>query len=595
VPLFVEELTKTVLESGLLVEETGRYRLDGPLLPLAVPATLQDSLMARLDRLAPVKEIAAIGALIGREFSYALLQRVADRDRETLDSALTQLEAAELLFRTGSPPDFRYRFKHALVQDAAYESLLRSRRQILHRRIAEVLQDAFAAQVSTEPEVVAHHYGQAGLTELAVDWWTKAGDRAANRSAVIEAVAHYSRAIALSDSAPTAPVRRQTRLRLQINYGQTLAAAHGPGALETIAAFARARDLAEAVEDPTERRSLRAGLWTNSFVHGDIAAARQIAADFQIEAATRQGSPEYCIAHRVLGATACLEGELTLARMHLERAVTAYDPTRDTAVQSPYGHDLGVITMGHLAAVLWQLGEIDAGRACVADTLRIAIGSQHLATMIYGYFYKSLFEAQAMRADRVTPSARAMFDLCNEHFQQSGWLAGANFMLGWADCEAGEHARGLATMRRAIGFFREQEVTTYPIFYRGILGYTEARAGQVESGLATVEEALADSERIGLRWFLSELGRLRGEILLMLPRPRTDAAEAAFTRALDIARAQAARSYELRAALGLAKLYEITGRERLIRDLLSQVSSTFRPDPDFVELEQARRLLARLD
>src|SRR5271169_103611 len=235
VPLFVEELTKNVLESGLLIEAGERYRLDGPLPPLAIPSTLQDSLMARLDRLAAVKEIAQIGAAIGREFSYGLLQAVVDRDEATLRTALAQLEESELVFRSGEPSVARYTFKHALVQDTAYESLLKSRRQILHRRIAVTLREKFADVAEAEPELLAHHFTQAGLVEPAIEYWGKAGDLALRRSAFKEAIAHLGKAIEMTEAlASTAEEKAGAsgRLKLEVSYGVALIAARGYGAPE---------------------------------------------------------------------------------------------------------------------------------------------------------------------------------------------------------------------------------------------------------------------------------------------------------------------------------------------------------------------------
>jgi len=264
VPLFVEELTKTVLESGLLVGGPQGWRLDGPLPPFAIPATLQDSLAARLDRLAPVKEIAQIGAAIGREFSYPLLRAVAGRDEPALRAALAQLEEAELLFRSGMPPDARYTFKHALVQDTAYETLLKSRRQILHRQIADALRGEFSAVAAAEPELVAHHLTQAGLDEPATEWWGKAGDQALRRSAFKEAAAHLGKAIELADKLPAmAPSAAPgiNRLRLQTSLGNALFWTKGYQAPEVSAAFARARELASREEDASERFSAYYGLW----------------------------------------------------------------------------------------------------------------------------------------------------------------------------------------------------------------------------------------------------------------------------------------------------------------------------------------------
>jgi class 3 adenylate cyclase/ABC-type transport system involved in cytochrome c biogenesis ATPase subunit len=280
VPLFVEELTKTVIEGGLLVAGPQGWHLDGPLPPFAIPATLQDSLAARLDRLAPVKEIAQIGAAIGREFSYPLLRAVAGRDEPALRAALAQLEEAELLFRSGAPPDARYTFKHALVQDTAYETLLRSRRQILHRQIADALRGEFPAVATADPELVAHHLTQAGLDEPAIEWWGKAGDQALRRSAFKEAAAHFGKAIELADklaATASSAAPASNRLHLLTRLGNALIGAKGHHAPETTAAFARARELASRAEDASERFSAYYGLWTGNINRCEPAPMREMA------------------------------------------------------------------------------------------------------------------------------------------------------------------------------------------------------------------------------------------------------------------------------------------------------------------------------
>src|SRR5215469_14184015 len=258
-PLFVEELTKTVLEAGILVEDAKGYRLDGPLPPLAIPETLQDSLMARLDRLAPVREFAQIAAAIGREFSYPLVRALVGRDETALKDGLAQLERAGLVFRRGDPPEAIYSFKHALVQEAAYENMLKSRRQVLHPRIAETLRDRFQTMAESQPEVGAHHFTQAGLSEVAVEWWVKAGDRALDRSANNEAIAHLEKAIRLAEGLADGPAQRL--LRLQTTYGHALLHGRGHSQPETIAAFARARQLAAGIEDAVARFSAYYGMW----------------------------------------------------------------------------------------------------------------------------------------------------------------------------------------------------------------------------------------------------------------------------------------------------------------------------------------------
>src|SRR5262249_5647275 len=284
IPLFVEELTKAVMESAILVEDAEDYWLDGPLPPLAIPATLHDSLMARLDRLAPIKEIAQVGAAIGREFSYALLHAVTGRDEASLNSALLQLEDAELLFRTRAAPDARYSFKHALVQDAAYESLLKSRRQVLHRRIADALRERFTTIAESEPEIVAHHFTQSGLAEAAVEWWEKAAERAMHASAFNEAIAQLEKARGLAEELSESPTRRLLRARLQTTYGYALMHSRGQSVPETMVAFAKATEIAGGIDDIALRLSAYWGLWVGSFVRGELAPMLEAAEAFMRDA-----------------------------------------------------------------------------------------------------------------------------------------------------------------------------------------------------------------------------------------------------------------------------------------------------------------------
>ena len=308
-PLFVEELTKTVLEAGILVEDAEGYRLDGPLPPLAIPATLHGSLMARLDRLAPVKEIGQIGAAIGREFSYSLLRALVERDDTALKDALAQLEEAELVFRRGDPPEAIYSFKHALVQEAAYENMLKSRRQVLHLRIAETLRDRFQTTAEAQPEVVAHHFTQAGLREVAVEWWVKAGDRALDRSANNEAIAHLEKAISLAEGLADRPAPRLLRLRLQTTYGHALLHGRGHSQPETIAAFARARQLAAGIEDAVARFSAYYGMWMGSFVRADLAPMREVAVLSLRDTRHSPGSPAAGRALHVYGVTCWFQAD----------------------------------------------------------------------------------------------------------------------------------------------------------------------------------------------------------------------------------------------------------------------------------------------
>jgi predicted ATPase len=589
IPLFVEELTKTVLESGLLVEEAGRLRLDGPLPPFAIPATLQDSLMARLDRLSLVKETAQIGAAIGREFSYALLSIVTGHDDAVLTHALSRLEDAELVFRRGELPDAIYGFKHALVRDVAYESLLKSRRPALHQRIAAAVRDKFPAMAQAQPEIVAHHFTQAGLKEAASDWWGKAGELALRRSAYVEAMAHLGKGLELIEGLASGPQQRLNQLRLQIAYGQAVIHARGWSAPETAAAFARARELTTGIEDTTERSAAYFGLWGNSYVRGELASMREIGDAFLADARQQPGSPEESVAHRAVGETCWFAGDYIGARTHLEQAVALYDEERDAPLAQRFTQDIGVSAMVFLPLALWPLGEIDRARRVAEEGIALATRSGHVPTLAYAYFHKCLLECMRGDAARSLPHAEALLGLCREHNMQS-WAPTAGLVCGWARWHLGERDAGMAGMRQAAALFRQARVGVYIPFVGLALAEAEAESDGPEAGLATLDETLAENERTGQRWLDAELHRQRGEILLQHRPGGIADAEAAFVRAIEIAHGQQTKAFELRAALSLAKLYEATGRRKMTREVLAPLLASFDKGQELPEIDEAKRL-----
>jgi class 3 adenylate cyclase len=309
VPLFVEEVTRLLLERG----EQGGIQ--------AIPPTLQQSLAARLDRLGPAREVAQIGSVIGRGFSYGLLRDVAGIENAPLQAALERLADADIVLVQGAPPESDYRFKHALIQDAAYENLLKSRRLVLHRRVAEILRDRFATTAEAEPEALAYHFTQAGLIEAAIEWWGKAGDQALRRSAFQEAISHLGKAIEMADKSagaiPQTATPKGARAKLQTSFGNALIAARGHGAVETTAAFARARELAAAVDDPMDRLSANYGLWVGNFSRGEVGPLRAIAEIVLRDIEGKPSSPEAAVAHRLAGVTEWYLGNFELARAHL--------------------------------------------------------------------------------------------------------------------------------------------------------------------------------------------------------------------------------------------------------------------------------------
>jgi predicted ATPase len=596
VPLFVEELTKTVLESGLLVEGPQGWRLDGPLPPFAIPATLQDSLAARLDRLAPVKEVAQIGATIGREFSYPLLRAVAGRDEPALRTALTQLEEAELLFRSGMPPDARYTFKHALVQDTAYETLLRSRRQILHRQIADALRGEFPALAAAEPELVAHHLTQAGLDEPAIEWWGKAGDQALRRSAFKEAAAHLGKAIELADKlAATTPraASASGRLRLQTSLGNALFWSKGYQAPETSAAFARARELASREEDASERFSAYYGIWIGHFNRCEPAPMREIVELFLHEATARPDCPEAVVAHRNFGNTCFYFGDFAGAHEHFRKAVALYDPERHADFANRFGNDPRVAEIQD-TVTLWVLGRIDEALRLADRALGDVESAAHAPTMAQALTFAARLGLFRHNPEEVATHSQALADIVSRYDLPGFWTGLAAFFQGWTRWRHGEGEAGLAEMRRGIGISWEQRHISYLAAFEVALAEAEASAGDIDAGLRRLDDALAELKVTENRWYEAEMHRIRGEILLERDPADIAAAEEALQAAIAIAQSQKAHSFELRAALALAKLYRAVNRDADAHAVLASAVDGFPPTEQFPELAEAVTLLSAL-
>jgi class 3 adenylate cyclase/predicted ATPase len=594
VPLFVEELTKAVLESGALGGTVRRDWSLGPIPPLAIPSTLQDSLMARLDRLSLVKDIAQVAATIGREFTYELLHAVSGRDHAALDQALRQLEEAELLFRIGVSPDIRYSFKHALVRDAAYESLLKNRRVMLHQRTANALSETFPAMAEAQPELVAHHFTEAGLVESAVEWWSKAGQQSLARSAFIEASTQYRQAITLADRLPDKPERRLGRLKLQIAYSSTLLNVRGHGVPETAAAFARAWELASRLEDPSERFPVYYGLWVGGHSRAELAPAQRWSAAFLRDAEQRPDAPETGIAYRLVGTTAWTAGDMLTARARLEQALAIYDPDRDRGLRFRYGFDPGVVTMLQLAVVLWQIGEGDRARGLADNGLSLALQSGHIPTVIYAHGCIGIFHALRRDRGRILENAEKLRDVMQAQELQTNWYRVAILFVAWARWFGGDRTVGLDEMRETVEICANFGFLLYLPLYRMLFAEAQADAGDILGALATMRDALADTERSRHRWLQSELHRVHAGVLLRCDVVDRPAVEAELTRGLAIARAQHAKQLEFRAALDLARLYCATDRPGAARDLLVPLIAVEHQVSEPAELRQAQELLAGL-
>jgi class 3 adenylate cyclase/predicted ATPase len=593
VPLFVEELTKMVLESGLLREREERYELTGPLPPLAIPATLHDSLMARLDRLAAVKALAQLGATLGREFAYALLQAVAPWDEETLQRGLRQLVEAEFLYQLGVPPQATYVFKHALIQDAAYQSLLRSTRQQYHQRIAQVLAARFPEICETQPELLAHHYTEAGLMAQALPWWQQAGQRALQRSAHVEAIGHLTKGLTLLETLPETPARAHQELLLLTTLGPAFMATQGYASPAAGHTYARARALCQQVEETPQLAQVFQGLWVFYHARAEHQTARELAAQFLTLAHRVQDPALLLAAHCGLAQTLFCLGELAHARAHFEQGLTFYDPSQHRALAVVYGTDPTVTGLAWLAWDLWLLGYPDQAEQQMRAALALADELGHALTRASALCWATLLPLWR----RDAPATRAHAQAAMAFASAQGLpfrVAQGLINHGWALAALGDAAEGLAQLRQGLETWRATGAGISWPYWLSLLADTHATMARVGEGLTVLTEALACVDHTGERYAEAELHRLWGALLLQQTPPDAPQAEDSFRRALDIARRQEAKSLELRAAMSLARLWQQQGKRQEAHDLVAPIYGWFTEGFDTVDLQEARALLEEL-
>ena len=594
-PLFVEELTKAVLEAGILVEDADGYRLDGPLPPLAIPATLQDSLMSRLDRLAPVKEISQIGAAIGREFSYSLLRAVVGRDETALKHALTQLEQAELVFRRGEPPEAIYSFKHVLVRDAAYESLLKSRRQPLHGQVARALEERFVDIVASQPELVAHHFTEAGLIEKAIGYWLQAGKNAALRSANHEAVAHLQRGIEVTGHLPGGESKDKFELNFQLVLGPCLIATQGPAASTAVATFARARELCERLGEPPEYLQVMFWLTTVSVVRGELPAALETVEALLSAAEGRDDRPALINAIRGRAMILFFLGRIVDAQEAIERAVEVFNASQeaDRMAARAAGQDAGVAMLALMSWVLWVQGQVDGAVNKIAAALERADAVNHAHTHAYAWYYASVLHV--LRGEPAI--AQAYAERCLAISEQHGfrqWLGLSRAIRGICAALLDASGSGLDKVKAALEEYQRAGyqlgiTAQFVLMCQALLLRNES-----EAALEVIDHGLSVAGQNSERAFEPELYRLKASALVMLGAPDVEA-ESLLDQALRTARSQQAQSLELRAAIDLARLWTKQGKRADARDVLSSVYGRFNEGFDTPDLNEARAVLAQLE
>jgi class 3 adenylate cyclase/DNA-binding winged helix-turn-helix (wHTH) protein/tetratricopeptide (TPR) repeat protein len=606
VPLFVEELTKTVLESGLLREQVDHYELPSTLPSLAIPATLHDSLMARLDRLADAKEVAQLGATLGRAFPYELLRAVSPWDEERLQPALDQLVEAELLYQRGVPPQVAYVFKHALIQETAYQALLKSQRQLYHQQTAPILERHFPEIAETQPELLAHHYTEAGLPAQALPYWQRAGQHAVERSANVEAISHFSTGLALLKTLPDTPERVQQELSLQLALGSPLLMIKGHTASEVEHAYNRALHLCQQVGDSPQRFSALMGLWRFYFSRARLRTARELSEQCFAVAQRMQDPVLLHDAHVALGSTLFHLGELIAARSHLEQGMALYDPLHCRALAFSRGLDTGVVCLSRMAWTLWMLGYPEQALTRTQEALTLARESSHAYSLGFALHFSALVHIARREPRRVQEQAEAVIALSRAQGFVL-WLSGGMVTHGWALVEHGSMQEGIEQLR--------QGMTTWWAMgnYLGrpqiLARLAEAcgKNGQITEGIRVLDEALATIHENAEQQHEADIYRLKGQLLLQqvtrgddecLP-PRSTAsmaeAEAYFRQALDVARRQEAKSWELRAATNLSRLWLQQGKRAAAREVLVKVYDWFTEGFDTPDLQEAQALLAVLE
>ena len=600
VPLFVEELTKMVIESDLVRVVNGHYELTGPLPPLAIPSTLQDSLMARLDRLATTREVAQLGATLGREFTYELLHAVSPLGEDHLQQGLRQLVEAELVFQHGVPPQARYLFKHALVQDTAYQSLLKSKRQQLHQQVARMLEEQFPETIETQPEILAHHYTEAGLGKQAIPYWQQAGQQAMARSAHSEAIRHLSHALELLATVDDTPARAQQELALQMTLGTAHIVTKGFAAPEAGLTYARADALCRGLGDRPEGVDVLVGLWA-FHVSGQSAlkTAREVAEQLLRLAQDQQDSTALLKAHIVLSMTLFYEGELLAVPEHVDPCLELYEPElHHKLFVSSAGYDRGIITHCWSAMTRWLLGYPDQALASATTAVALAQELAHPYTSAVALVYAAWVERWCGELQAAREHAEAAVTLSHEHGFTLTWAWGTVFRslalagLGHSENQVQEAYDAVAKLRGAgIGLWMPHLLAR--------LAETQSKVGQVDEALRVLDEALEISTRRGDRCYEAELYRLKGQMTLQSSGARPAAAvqrkvEAGFEKALEIAKAQSAKSLELRGATSLARLWQQQGKTAEAHDLLAPVYNWFTEGFATADLKDAKALLDEL-
>jgi class 3 adenylate cyclase/predicted ATPase len=588
VPLFIEELTKTVVESGIVTEAGDYYAVAGPMAPAAIPTSLHASLLARLDRLAPTREVAQIAAALGRRFSHELLGAVAPMPAQQVDDALAQLLHAELIFRCGTPPYAEYTFKHALVQDAAYSTLLRSRRQQLHGRIAATLEEQFTEIVEAQPELMARHCAEAGLVEKAIGYWLEAGQRAIAHSVMTEAVAQLQKGLDLLADLPNDPWRQQRELDLRIALAPALIATKGYSAPDVGDTLVRARALAEQLDRSDYLVPLLYGQWAYHLVRSEYRLALSLAQNVE-----KIGEAQNNRAVRLLGLylhaiVRFFLAEFAAARALFERCHGLDEPAHRAIYANITAEDPHAVMLVYLAVTLTFLGYVDQGRRRKIEACAAARELGHLYSLSFALMLASLTEWVANSPGGVQQYANESAALADEH-DFPLLLGYGTIYRGWSMAALGQAREGLALLTNGLSMIRATGATISEPWALTMSADAYGKLGQLDESRNCLAKALQIIEATEERYSEAEVYRLRAELLDAVGN--SAGAEQSYHQALDVAKRQSAKIFELRAATSLSRLWRDQGKRTEARDLLAPTYNWFTEGFDTPVLQDAKALL----
>jgi len=594
VPFFIEEFIKSLQDLKIIDIKDNRYHITKDIKEATIPATVQDVIMARIDSLPEeIKGLLQTVSAIGREFSYDLTKKVTGLREQELLSHLSVLKDAELLYERGIYPQSTYIFKHALTQDATYQSLLKSTCQKYHQKIAQVLEKDFPDTMETQPELLAHHYTEAGLNGQAVGYWHQAGKRATQRSAHVEAIHHLKKGLDLIESMSENPERIQQELELQLALGIPLAATKGFGAPEVGRLWDRTRELCQLVGESPQLFPSLFGTWLY-YNATDLQTAQKIGEQLRTIAQRTQDPELNLQAHHALWTTSFFLGNFVQTREHAEQGMIIYDPQQHRSHAFIYGgHDPGVCCRYFSAPAMWFLGYPDQALDRVNEAVSLAQDLSHLPSLAIAFYWAATVHQFRREPQASQERAEAAIALCSEH-GFAFFLSRATIVLGWALTAQGKEDEGVAHMRQGLVASRATGSEIHRPHFLSLLAEAYGKVGQPEEGLTVLVEALAKVDNTGQGYWEAELHRQKGDLLLMQQGQKVGEAEESFRQALDIAHRQQAKSFELRAAMSLSRLWQQQGKQEEAHQLLAEIYGWFTEGFDTADLKEAKVLLEEL-